>query len=78
MTDTLGSAAKASEEVSQHVTNAVMAVEEFFSIGRNALGVYANPAAQLRDLEMTRDELNKAMAIMRSTTWPSPGDYHAL
>ena len=25
-----------------------------------------------------RDELNKAMAIMRGTAWPSEGDYHAL
>ena len=78
MTDILRAAAKATEEASQHVINAKIAVEDFFNIGTNAAGVYMNPPAQLRDLEAARDELNKAMAIMRGTAWPSEGDYHAL
>ena len=78
MTDILRAAAKATEEASQHVVNAKIAVDDFFTIGTNAAGVYTNPHAQLRDLEAARDELDKAMAIMQHTAWPSEGDYHAL
>ena len=78
MTDILRAAAKATEEASQHVINAKIAVQDFLDTGINAAGIYRSPDAQRRELEAARDELSKAIAIMGQTTWPSEGDYHTL
>ena len=78
MTDTLKTAAAVTTATRAHISNVLLALEEFRLLGINSHGILMNPSAQLSDLRVAHEELGKAITIMQSTDWPSEADYNAF
>lgn len=78
MTDTLKTAAAASQTITAHVATARRCLDEFRDVSRNGAGVLASPSHQRRDLAAAVDELKKALDVFDGTNWPTKQDYQAL
>ena len=78
MTKTLRTAAAATVACNGHVKDALVALADYREIGVNPAGILANPELQLAELRVALEAVAKAIAIIDTTAWPSPEDYHAL
>jgi hypothetical protein len=41
----------------------------------NGYGIFADPRARATDLRIAREHIDKALALMEATTWPTDADY---
>jgi hypothetical protein len=59
----------ASQDASDHLQRALIALDVAHRDGLNADGVLRNPHVQASRLKVAREEINKALAIIERTRW---------
>jgi hypothetical protein len=59
----------ASNDARDHMERARLALESARRDGLNAVGVLRNPHVQAAHLKVSREEINKALAIIERTRW---------
>ena len=78
MTDTLRHAAHSTTYILDTADRVRQLLSRYGEPRRNSVGVLANPAAYLSAMQAAQDELDRAIAMHKSTNWPDASDYHAL
>ena len=59
----------ASQDASDHIHRAQVALDSAHRDGLNAVGVLRNPHVQASHLRVAREEINKALVIIGRTRW---------
>ncbi len=77
MTAKINAAEATTTRVEEHALRAAQLLKEGVDgqIILNAYGIFIDPRKRRSELRIAREEIDKALALIEATSWPSDADY---